>query len=315
MLGGVEMWRIIKIILLLICCPLIILLLILAIYHYIMLKIKSNKIRRVGTTVEVDGHNMNVYVEGKKSDTEATIVLLSGSGVASPIYDYKILYSKLTDEYQVAVVEKFGYGYSDISGLARDVVTLVEQDRKALKEAGVEIPYVLMAHSMSALEAIYWADTYPKEVEKIIGLDMAVPDSYMKSNMVNITFMKIMTYFGMHRISAFCYVNQNGLSDSEYEQNKLLVYRNSLNIDVYEECKVVLDNAKTVGKLAIPKLPMLMFTTNLDNVDGHQGWVKAQEDFADLAKNCLQIKLHCGHNLHYYKSEFIVEEIKKFMKN
>lgn len=62
------MWRIIKIILLLICCPLIILPLILAIYHYIMLKIKSNKIRPVGTAVEVDGHNMNVYVEGKKSD-------------------------------------------------------------------------------------------------------------------------------------------------------------------------------------------------------------------------------------------------------
>lgn len=101
--------------------------------------------------------------------------------MASPIYDYKILYSKLTGEYQVAVVEKFGYGYSDISGLSRDVVTLVEGDRNALKAAGVEA--------------------------------------------------------GMHRIPAFCYVNQDGLSDTKYKQNKLVVYRNSLNSDAQEESK------------------------------------------------------------------------------
>ncbi len=286
-----------------------------AIYHYIMLKRKKDNIKHIGTTVAVDGYDMNVYLEGKKSDTKATIVLLSGSGVASPIYDYKILYSKLTEEYQVAVVEKFGYGYADVSGLPRDVATLVEEDRKALKKAGVEAPYVLMPHSMSALEAIYWADTYPEEVEKIIGLDMAVPNSYVKSNMKKITFMKIMTYFGLHRIPVFYYVNHNGLSESEYEQNKLLVYRNSLNKDVYEECKVVLNNAKTVGRLPVPDVPILMFTTNLDRISGYKDWVKAQEDFAKRAKNCLLIKLDCGHNLHYYKSEYIVEKIKEFMKD
>ena len=48
---------------------------------------------------------------------------------------------------------------------------------------------------------------------------------------------------------------------------------------------------------------------------GYEGWVKAQEDFAKRAKNCLLIKLDCGHNLHYYKSEYIVEKIKEFMKD
>ena len=58
-----------------------------------------------------------------------------------------------------------------------------------------------------------------------------------------------------------------------------------------------------------------MFTTNLAQASGYEGWVKAQEDFAERAKNCLQIKLNCGHNLHYYESDNIVEKIKKFMKN
>lgn len=308
------MWRKLKKILLLTFCLVLVFLGVMAIYHHIMLYFEKSEIVHVGTEVEVDGYNMNVYVEGEKSDSDATIVLLSGSGVAAPLYDYKILYSKLTDEYQVAVVEKFGYGYSDVSQLPRDIATMVEQDRKALKAAGVEAPYVLMPHSMSALEAIYWANTYPSEVEKIIGLDMAVPDSYRKSNMVSISFMKSMTFFGFHRIPAFCYVNRDELSDDEYRQHKMLVYKNSLNTDVYEECKMVLDNAKTVEGMGIPEVPILMFTTNLAQASGYEDWVKAQEDFSENAKNCLQIKLDCGHNLHYYESDYISSEIKKFMR-
>jgi len=280
-----------------------------------MLNVEKDKITQIGTLVEVDGYNMNVYVEGERSDKEAAVVLLPQSGDASPIYDYKIVYTKLTDEYQVAVVEKFGYGYSEISGLPRDVATLVEEDRKALSSAGVSAPYVLMPHSMSALEAIYWADTYPEEIEKIIGLDMAVPGNYTKSNLAFIKFLMILTKLGMHRISAFYPVDRRGLTDSEYEQNKLLVYRNSLNRDIYNECKTVLDNAKTVGELPVPYMPIIMFTTNMAKASGYEHWVKAQDDFAKQAKNCLQIKLNCGHDLHYYESDFIAKEIKIFMKN
>ena len=35
---------------------------------------------------------------------------------------------------------------------------------------------------MSGLEALYWAQKYPDEVEAIIGLDMAVPDHYDEMN-------------------------------------------------------------------------------------------------------------------------------------
>lgn len=301
--------------LLLICCCLALFIMMIAIYHHIMLNIEKNKIAQIGTLVEVDGYHMNVYVEGERSDNEAAIVLLPQSGNASPIHDYKILYTKLTDEYQVAVVEKFGYGYSEISGLPRDVATLVEEDRKALSSAGVSAPYVLMPHSMSALEAIYWADTYPEEVEKIIGLDMAVPDNYTKSNFALIKFLRILTKLGMHRISAFYPVNRRGLTDGEYEQNKLLVYKNSLNRDVYNECKTVLHNAKTVGELPVPYVPIIMFTTNMAKASGYEHWIKVQDDFTKQAKNCMQIKLDCGHDLHYFESDSIAKEIKIFMKN
>ncbi len=36
------------------------------------------------------------------------------AGLCSPILDFKSLYSLLTDEYKIVVVEKFGYGFSDV---------------------------------------------------------------------------------------------------------------------------------------------------------------------------------------------------------
>lgn len=295
---------------------LIVALFVFATYHHIMLHIETNKIIPIGTPVKIGDSTMNVYIEGKKiDDTEPTIILLSGSGVTSPIYDYKILYSKLTDTYKIAVVEKFGYGYSDVSGLPRDVGTMVEQNRKALTLAGVKPPYVLMPHSMSALEAFYWTYNYPDEVIKIIGLDMAVPNSYQKSNLAHITFMKMMTLLGLHRIPAFYYINNKGLSDHEYEQNKILAYKNSLNRDVYAECKVVLDNAKRVGNMAVPDVPILMFTSNLGQSPGYEEWKAAQLDFASKAKDCIQIEMDCGHELHYYLSDEISNRIKEFLNS
>lgn len=283
------------------------------IFHRIMLHTERGKIQHIGTFVEVDGHNMNVYSKGQEAEVHVPIILMSGSGVTSPIYDYKLLYDRLANKYKVVVIEKFGYGYSDTSGLPRDVATMVDEDRKALIKAGIHPPYVLMPHSMSALESIWWVHAYPDEIEKIIGLDMAVPESYSESNMGKITLMRVMTCFGIHRIPMFCPAKRACLTDDEYKQNRLLAYRNTLGRDVYHECAAVQANAKAVGKLHVPSVPMLMFTTNLGGGSGHENWMKAQTDFANRAENCTQIFLDCEHNLHFEKSEYVAQEIIKFL--
>lgn len=296
-------------------CSMITILTVASVYHHIMLSIEKKKIQPIGKKVEVDGYNMNVYTEGIEN-RKGTIVLLSGSGVTAPIFDYKVLYSKLSNDYKIAVVEKFGYGYSDVSGMERDVATIVEQNRQALTQAGETAPYILMPHSMSALEAIYWAVTYPDEIKAIVGLDMAVPNYYTESNSAinRITLMKLGVFFGAHRIPTLNPVSELGLSQVEIEQHKILSYRNSLNKDVYQECKVVLDNAKIVQKLGMPKVPMLLFTTNYGGGLDGEAWVRAQDEFVSQSKLCMQIKLDCGHNLHYYESDFIAEETIAYLR-
>ena len=102
--------RVMKIIFILIAVMLI-LLLVIYINHRIHLKEEADLRLPLGQMVEVDGHNMSVYVEGT-GDT--TLVFMSGGGTCSPILDFRSLYSLLRDKYQIAVVEKFGYGFSDV---------------------------------------------------------------------------------------------------------------------------------------------------------------------------------------------------------
>lgn len=71
----------------------------------------------------------------------------------SPVYNYMKLANELSDTYRVAVPEKSGYGYSDISNSPRDVETVLIQTRKSLELAGQKPPYVLMPHSMSGIKA------------------------------------------------------------------------------------------------------------------------------------------------------------------
>ena len=129
----------------------------------------------LGQLVEVNGHQISLYTEGQG---DKTLVFLSGGGTCSPILDFKSLYATLSDDHRIVVVEKLGYGFSDVADVERSVASILADTRAALSAAGIDGPYVLCPHSMSGIEALYWAQQYPEEVEAIIGLDMAVPRAY-----------------------------------------------------------------------------------------------------------------------------------------
>src|SRR5699024_12131853 len=65
---------------------------------------------------------------------------------------------------------------------SRDIDTMLSETREALKQAGISDPYILFPHSMSGIEALYWAEKYPDEVKAIVGLDMATPEAYEELN-------------------------------------------------------------------------------------------------------------------------------------
>ncbi|GAA3809131.1 alpha/beta fold hydrolase [Cellulomonas soli] len=125
-----------------------------------------------GELVEVDGHTMHVAVSGS-GDT--TVVLLPGLGTAAPVLDFEPLTRELSTWATVAVVEPFGYGWSDATDdpmLPSDVAADVQ---KALDAAGVDGPVVMAAHSIGGLYAQAFADAYPERTVAVVGLDPTMP--------------------------------------------------------------------------------------------------------------------------------------------
>ncbi|HCC34341.1 MAG TPA: alpha/beta hydrolase, partial [Ruminococcaceae bacterium] len=152
-----------------------------------------------GKIVSVNGHDLHVFADGHGADT---LVFMAGSGTVCPVLDFKPLWSLLNDRYRIAVIDKSGYGWSEPTDNSRDVDTMLHESREALRLAGLKAPYILVPHSMSSLEALYWAQTYPDEVKAIVGLDAIVPDAYDKFKAPSDALFNIIGFFiriGLHR--------------------------------------------------------------------------------------------------------------------
>ncbi|MFO7956668.1 MAG: alpha/beta hydrolase, partial [Candidatus Brocadiia bacterium] len=158
----VKILAIIGIILLVLFSTVVLLMIASAINHKNKLKKESIKYPPPGKLVRVNNHRLHVYGVGQGN---TTLIFLAGHGTCNPIIDFKPLWIKLKDEYRIVIVEKAGYGWSEISNNPRDIDTVLEETRKALQLSGEKGPYVLVPHSMSGLEAIYWAQRYHNEVK------------------------------------------------------------------------------------------------------------------------------------------------------
>lgn len=263
----------------------------------------------LGQTVEVDGHSMSIYTEGTG---DHTIVFLSGWGVASPILDFRSLYRQLDDQYRIVVIEKFGYGFSDVVDTERSFDTIIRQDREALDMAGIEGPYILCPHSLSGLEALRWAQTYPQEVEAIVGLDMMLPisagdadtadmrDSYQLNKTANqLGLLRMMNVDTM--LDAF---KTGNLTEEEKAVYRALVFAKTGNVTVKNEIDDVQNTAAAIENDAIPGIPMLLFIMSSKT--------EAQA-YANDTLGATVVPLDCGHYVHNIKQNEISAAMKEFI--
>ena len=311
--------RIIGRVLLVLLAILAVFIIVMTIYNQIMLK-KNKALYEtpLGQLVEVDGHNMSIYTEG---EGDHTLVFLSGWGTPSPILDFKALYSRLSDENRIAVVEKFGYGFSDIVDGERDIDTILRQDREALEKAGIEGPYILCPHSFSGYEATLWAQKYPDEVEAIVGLDCCTPncesEETLRSNDKIMGFAKIanraLRYTGLVRLAD---MDMSGtLTDSEEKIFTEIACHTTANDTIMREGS--LENELALMDLLntkpLPTVPMIMYASA--DYSGEELWVGGMQAMVDSSENGKLIKLDCGHYVHDFEYERISQDIKQLISD
>lgn len=290
------------------------------VYHRYRLKAEKKLREPLGQLVDINGNNMSVYVEGNGS---RTLVFLSGGGTCSPILDFKSLYSLLLEDYRIVVVEKFGYGYSDVVEEDRNIQTVLSETRLALNKAGVEGPYVLCPHSMSGIEALYWAQEYPDEIEAIIGLDMAVP-GYYENMKINIPLMKLGQYaanLGITRVipglAESDAIKYGTLTEEEKNIYRALFYCRTATETMIDETKSIKENAKLVAQNGVPQVPMLLFLSDGTGGIGFdkETWRRIPKEYISEVESGKYMELDCPHYVHDYEYEKISEEIKSFLEN
>ena len=120
--------------------------------------------------VSVGDHSLNVSKFGNENGSH-TIVSLAGLGMG----DYSVVQRQMTSYLEnddlVVFVDRAGYGLSDDTDSEMTLEYIVEDYRKALKNAGIEAPYILMPHSIGGAYANYWSSNYPDEIEAVVFVD------------------------------------------------------------------------------------------------------------------------------------------------
>ena len=282
-------------------------------------------INAYGQVVEVDGKKMVVDIQGEENET--AIILLPGSASASPVLEFLPLADALSEHYRVITIEPFGYGLSDTTNARRDMDTVVKELHECVSNLGYD-HYFLMAHSLSGLYSLYWANTYPEEVLGFIGIDCSVPGQ----NEENPYPISITT---INKIGAYLQKGQNILGISrmlsignprkaihadlayDYNENQLNVYRiltldRSYNKTVLNEQDCFDSHFATVAEMKFPEnLPVLQFVAS-SNCEIMAAWEQLHKDLIMESEYSEVIRLEGGHYLHFIKKAEIAERVKQW---
>lgn len=264
---------------------------------------KYGNIARVGNT------DINVYTEGSGN---VTIVFMAGSGIGCPALEYKPLYSRMSADCRIAVVEKAGYGLSSSHFTERTVDNMVEESRAALKLLGIKPPYVLAPHSYSGFEAIWWANTYPDEVSAVLGVDMGFPNMMRaqskeiphskKVTMVNQTrtlMKKIAKRGWLAKLLRNKTVNASGLltgsclSPEEKHIYEEVYYRNAASEAVFQESILAQENAEKAENTGYLRCKACFVVSNMRSPVKALTWQQAAKDYAEK----------CGGEIHLLDAE------------
>jgi pimeloyl-ACP methyl ester carboxylesterase len=286
-----------------------------------------------GVLVTVHGEKMHVYAKGTG---DKKIVLLSGFGTSCPALDFKYLMDGLSTRYTVIVVEYFGYGWSSTTDAPRTVANIVEETRDALKLAGFAPPYVLMPHSISGIYTLYYAATYPLEVEAIIGMESSVPaqlpvvEENKKRNVGTYppasqgsAFWEFFRYSGLRRIALLLAPERLGVpqmdsySAADNALLKTMFLWNYGNPNLIDELDHFLENLLAVQHMEIPSnIPaaFILADTTVEVSRAMPGfdWTKVHED--QLVGNVYgKVIILSGEHFIFYdhvdEIEMIVEDV------
>ncbi|WP_219837106.1 alpha/beta fold hydrolase [Paenibacillus sp. R14(2021)] len=277
----------------------------------------------VGQLYEVSGGRMHLYTAGQGP---VTVVFSVGWGTANPYVDFYPLYSKLESKVKIAVYDRFGYGYSELTEKKRDTSVIAEEIHQVLERSGQHPPYVFAAHSLGSLEAIRFAQKYPDEVKGILFIEGGSPEYYASSRPLTIVPLvyRFLTKAGIARtlyhfdgFAESMAGERNGfkmLPPKLRELDRVSTLLLAGNRNMTDEIRLSRENAETVlqGKKPLG-VPITVLTADaFGKLGNDKDWESSQATLTSWSADGKQIIVpNSSHYLHHYAPELVAGEILK----
>lgn len=292
------------------------------VYQGVSASIDMKKYKAPGRMYDVYGKQMHIYTAGKGN---ATAVFIAGWGTANPYVDFSPLYDKLQKDTKIAVIDRFGYGYSEMTDRERTIDNIVDETHKLLQESGQQPPYIMVGHSLGSLEVIRYAERYPDEVKGIVLLDAGNPEYYSNQKPL-ITYSKTLQFLRNLGLIRLIYHLNDGLLLETRNHLKLVpnelkevdeAYNlaNIANNSVIDEMRQIQINAnKVIKENNGLKMPMTVITAdNFGKIE--KDWLETQIKLASWSSSGKQVVLQDSkHYIHQYHPDRIAEEILRLSK-
>jgi pimeloyl-ACP methyl ester carboxylesterase len=274
-----------------------------------------------GQRVQTSHGALNVVRTPGNGRTGQSIVLLSGLGTPAPALDFAPLIRELGD-YDVVVVEGFGYGYSDQPPVERTVENITSELHEALAKAEVPRPYVIAGHSIAGFYTLAYANRYQKDVSAVIGIDPTVPaartlhtdETSVPSGGIN--WEGLIATSGLLRwatMLAPSLVEPDGTAHTsgERDQMRKMANWNFGNPSVLDETNRIADNARKVQALRYPDdLPVLTFLASAKETSPDTA---LHESRLQNVRHHEIVMLPGGHYLHWTHAPVMASKIKAFL--
>lgn len=273
-----------------------------------------------GELVEVAGGSLNVVRAGTEGGQP--LVLLSGLGTIAPALDFAPLIRELV-AYDVIVVERFGYGYSDLSAGDRTVENINTELHEALSSLHIGKPYVLAGHSIAGFYTLDYANRYPNEVSAVIGIDPTVPTAELEKESAaggGINLIGILSAIGLVRTVVSVAPGEvdpksDDFTTTELERMRQMTIWNFGNAAVADESARVASNAAALRGVTYPEnTPVLHFLAS-DSVTTLPNWLESHQDQLKSVNRHEIVELKGLHNLHWTQSTAMAQTITQFLQH
>lgn len=291
-----------------------------ATYEAIMRAGDAKRYPPPGQLLDVGGYRLHLHCVGQGSPT---VVLDAGLGSFS--LDWGAVQSQLGTSTRVCAYDRAGLGWSEPGPLPRSPQQFADELHVLLTNAGVEGPYVLVAHSISGKTARLFASQHPNEVVGMVLVDarhesvdehltveqVAAEDAQQQRFQ---TMIKWMARFGLVRLlwaPAWPRVlpgTENLAPETRTAIGVLQARPRQIETALAEGRGRLDSNTLLGGARPLGDIPLIVLAST-QSIEHLPFWKDAQQITTGMSSNSRLIVASSGHAVHFEQPGLVVESI------